>query len=210
MSLMIVTNDHAVNVLRALYPSQNWTWFLAKNRHGLTDGYPKIPFDLNSEEIVYDVRDIHDFAEQFGNGKYSVEQIRHISDDYFETCNPQSPMTELSSILNDDDGEDQLGELGQGGTEALALSAREYALLVVALYEIKKQQLSSASALTVLAFSLRAAATDQKNIGAHEIEAVANVATEQASCAVDNAQSVIDIVNALERRLVVDSPVHIG
>lgn len=66
-----MNNSHAVDILRALYPDTNWNWFLVRNRAGLTEGYPTIRFDQNCENVVYKPIDIEDFAEMYGDGKYS-------------------------------------------------------------------------------------------------------------------------------------------
>ncbi len=45
MSLCI---DNSAKLLATVFPGQNWAWFLSKNLHGLTEGYPTIPFDNSS------------------------------------------------------------------------------------------------------------------------------------------------------------------
>ena len=54
--------DRSADLLKELYPDENWFWFLTKNIHGLTEGYSTIPYDNNTSDIAYELSDIENFA----------------------------------------------------------------------------------------------------------------------------------------------------
>lgn len=205
MSCATVSHDHAVNILQMLFPETNWDLFLAKNRHGLTDGYPVIPYDHNCEIICYELEKLHQFAYRFGAGRYSEERIQEISKKYLDdldcTFELKSLLNDLETQLAADEGGDELGVRHEGDSDALILSSNEYANLCMKLSAIMEEQDRSRDALTTLAFSFRALAALNGNVRDDDVEAIANVALDHAARVVANSNELLALVGALDRRV---------
>ena len=56
------TFEHSVRFLKEILPEENWVWFLSKNLHGLTEGYPTIPFYNSLKGVTYNFEEIKSFA----------------------------------------------------------------------------------------------------------------------------------------------------
>lgn len=91
--------DNSARFLHSIYPSVNWAWFLSKNLHGLTDGYPTIPFDNSSETVTYGLDDLKSFALLNGDGMFSENDITHHAEHFKHQLDVEMTMAQPSRIL---------------------------------------------------------------------------------------------------------------
>lgn len=194
---MWMENSHAVDILGELYPHMNWTWFLVRNRAGVTDGHPKIRFDQNCESISYKFRDIADFAEMYGEGKYSLSHIRKVSVNYFRLlAEPEYRIVEMRG----DTEEDVIGVRSEGDADAMRLSEKQASILGSEIRVAAEIQKETGYALTTLTYALRAAAQTGCTLDDKEVEAFIESALEVVIRSLDNATRLFRLSMAVNRR----------
>lgn len=139
--------------LRCVYPDVNWEAFLAMNLHGLTEGYPTIPFDTSFNHINYDLDDLEAFAFTYGEGKVSGETIARHAEEYLKRLDEEvnagfhGPRGDLLA----DDATDDKGYFH--------LSKGEYLAMFEHLCNIQRACSQSSDALAMLATTIRTFST---------------------------------------------------
>jgi hypothetical protein len=74
--------ERSADLLCGIFPDQDWLSFLAGNRLGLTEGFPPIPYVDSPSGITYQLRDLEEFATDFGSGERCPEDITSYIDGF--------------------------------------------------------------------------------------------------------------------------------
>lgn len=193
-----MNDSDAVDILRSFYPNLNWSWFLVRNRAGLTEGYPKIRFDQNCENVIYKLRDIEDFAEMYGQGKYQLKDIHKVTRKHFDSI-PDKEYREVE--MRGDTAEDVLGVRSEGDADALPLSREQAFILSGEIHDAAEIQKATGYAVTTLTYALRAAAQAGGTLDGKEVEAFIESAIAVAGRSYGNAISLFELSSAVSRRI---------
>ncbi len=180
--------------LKKIYPDQNWTLFLTKNLHGLTEGYARIHCDMNARDVVYWLGEIEHFAVLYGKGSPSADEIEAL-------CNRYASQLELQSLCHELSASDPFGISGKFLDEAkhdadgnLVFSTERVSELLIAINDLANTQLETGYALTTLAQAFRGVGAGV-HYSQQDATALAEVAVRQAGCAIDNADSIRGLFN---------------
>lgn len=189
--------DRGAELLSAIFPGKNWTWFLSKNLHGLTDSVATIPFDHASESISYDVSDLERFAVQFGRGTLSEEEIAKLIDTFLEDLDQRSVAVETSCVVGRA-ADHMLTGVRTDLTGHLIVSPEGCGALLEQLGLIEDVQAETARTLSTLAYALRMMGTTTAL--PNEIEGLRDIAIAQAGRACENAVDIRMLTSALANR----------
>lgn len=189
--------DRSTGLLKAIFPGENWAWFLSKNLHGLTEEFATIPFDNNASEIAYQLGDLEKFAVEFGHGDPSAEEIASIIDEHL-SYNLLGLIAKIESEI------DPLGGCGEflvqprldadGNTH---LDPNDISALLSALQEIAEEQMNTGYTLTTLAHAFRSIDSGAE-FSSTDATALSGVAIAQAGRSCDNAQRIRSLFNAFD------------
>lgn len=187
--------DFTANLLKSLYPEENWVWFLTKNIHGLTDGYPTIPYDQNVSEIAYWITDIDNFAISYGADKFSSEEVITKIDKFVFPTELGLTATDMGNISNAFTINSNFMSLkteNDDGSVDLRLDSPE--AWIIEINEMSDIQIETCYALTTLAHAIRMVGEGML-LSKSEAEALSGIAIAQAYRAYDNADQIRSILN---------------
>lgn len=195
MSLCI---DNSAKLLATVFPGQNWAWFLSKNLHGLTEGYPTIPFDNSSEDIAYDLKDLKQFALAYGKGSLTEEQINQLAKSYLDQLDLLCMLGEIdrSRMPTSSRTDNFLSENASEDRDYFSISSGEYWALTELLDEVLNTQEEVAQALVTLGTTFKVFGTEGTPT-AEEIDAIKGVATSHAGRAYGAYEQLAMICQAL-------------
>ena len=173
--------DNSAKLLSSVFPGENWAWFLSKNLHGLTEGYPTIPFDNSSEEIAYDLKDLKQFALAYGNGSLTEEQIDQSVTSHLEKLEVMYMLNEIerSRMPTSSRTDNFLSENATEDRGYFSISSGEYFAMIELLSEILDKQETTAQALITLGAAFKLLGTEG-GLSADEIDAFKGVACSHA------------------------------
>lgn len=187
--------DNSTNLLKAVFPEENWTWFLTKNMHGLTDGFPTIQFDNNTSDVVYWLEDLEKFAVAYAQDSLSTEDIASMIDDHMARLNLQSMLAALSS--DGDSFSIQSAFMSQETIHkdgSVDFNLKNPGAWSIAIGEMSEEQLDTGYALTTLAHAIRMVGAGME-LSASEAAALSGIAITHANRACDNADRIRSILS---------------
>lgn len=193
--------EYGGRFLEQLYPGVNWVWFLSKNMHGLTEGYPTIRFDNSSVAVAYDLEDLKAFAFAYGAGKFSKENISGYADAYLNQLELEDMASRLGHSFDRHSylSSDFMSAEATNDKDYFQLSSGEFFAMTERLEEILSIQEETAQALVTLATTVRAFKTPGTATSS-EIDALCGIATTHARHAYDACDLLADLNQALADR----------
>lgn len=190
--------DNSAKLLSSIFPGENWAWFLSKNLHGLTDGYPTIPFDNSSDSVAYDFKDLKNFALTYGNGSITEEQINQHATNYAQQFDLLYMLSEIdrSRMPTNSRTDNFLSENASEDRDYFSISSGEYWALTELLDEVLNTQEEVAQALVTLGTTFKVLGTEGTPT-AEEIDAIKGLATSHAGRAYGAYEQLAMISQAL-------------
>jgi hypothetical protein len=185
----------AAQLLNAVFPDEQWGWFLSKNMHGLTEGHSKIPVDLEMCEIYYELNDLRNFAIEYGKGKFTTEHITLLFNSHVKCLELSHKHEELNYISNafiatsDFICEKKFNADGTVDLRLESLSSR-----MIAIKKMSKEALETCETLSELAYEFRMISTGNE-ISPSKAAELSAMAIEQAVSVCDNAEQILSILN---------------
>lgn len=187
--------DHSADLLKEIYPEENWFWFLTKNIHGLTEGYSTIPYDNNTSDIAYELSDIENFAVTYGIGKFSAEEVGSMIDDHMTRIDLESMLSEIEIKLNTNNFNSKfMSQKTVHDDGSVDLCLNNPVDWMIEIKEMSDIQVETCYALTTLAHAIRMVG-EGMSLSKSEAEALSGIAIAQADRAYDNADQIRSILN---------------